>query len=384
MYAVTHINVFNGSTIEADQAIFIDGDTITDVLPMSQVNQNQRLPEQCFDGSGLLATAGFIDIQINGCGGVLLNTDIAKSTLDTMNATNLRHGTTQYLPTFITSETAPFQQVIQLIESIRQPEKEGILGLHLEGPFISKKKKGAHREDCIRDLDENTARDLASHAHRIKVITLAPEACDQHVIDILTDAGIIVSMGHTNGQYADYASKHGMTMATHLFNAMSPLDSREPGAVGYIFDKKPHAGIIVDGIHVNYASVRIAHEILGEKLFMVTDAVTPAGTEMKEYDMAGTRAYVTDGKCHYADGTIAGAAITMIEGVRNLIRHVGLSTEEALRMATLYPAKALGLSEQYGRIQTGYKANLALLNDDLQVISAVQMGQLHSFSSSAT
>ncbi|GAB6262881.1 N-acetylglucosamine-6-phosphate deacetylase [Photobacterium sp. R1] len=379
MYAITHINVFNGNTIENDQAILIDGDRIASVIPMSEANQSQSLPEQCIDGTGLLATAGFIDIQLNGCGGVLLNTDITKSTLDTMNATNLQHGTTQYLPTFITSKTDRFNQVIRLIESIRQPEEEGILGLHLEGPFISKEKKGAHQEDCIRDLDEETARFLAAHAERIKVVTLAPEACNQGVIDILTRAGIIVSMGHTNGQYTDYAAKQGITMATHLFNAMSPLDSREPGAVGYIFDQKLHAGIIVDGIHVNYASVRIAHQLLGEKLFMVTDAVAPAGTTMKEYDMPGEKAYVTDGKCHYADGTIAGAAITMIEGIRNLIQHVGLSKEEALRMASLYPAKALGLETQYGRVQAGYKANLALLSDDLEVRSAIQMGQFHSF-----
>ncbi|MCG2838448.1 N-acetylglucosamine-6-phosphate deacetylase [Photobacterium sp. WH77] len=377
MYAITHISVFDGSTIAEDQAIFIDRDTISAVMPMSQAKSRQLLPTDCLDGTGLLATAGFIDIQLNGCGGVLLNTDIAKSTLDTMNATNLRYGTTQYLPTFITSEAEPLNAVIQLIESIDTPESEGVLGLHLEGPFINRQKKGAHQEQCIRDLDEETAEYLIRHAHCIKVITLAPESCEQSVINQLTEANIIVSMGHTNGRYTDYTAKHGISMATHLFNAMSPLDSREPGAVGYIFDRKPHAGIIVDGIHVNYASIRIAHQLLGEKLFMVTDAVTPAGTDLKEYDMAGTKAYVTDGKCHYADGTIAGAAITMIEGVHNLINHVGVSKEEALRMASLYPAKALGLDAHYGRVRTGYKANLALLTADLQVKGTVQMGLRH-------
>ena len=378
MYAITHISVFDGSTIVEDQAIFIDRDTIAAVMPMSQAQSGQLLPTECLDGTGLLATAGFIDIQLNGCGGVLLNTDIAKSTLDTMNATNLRHGTTQYLPTFITSETGPLNEVIQLVESIDKPESEGVLGLHLEGPFINPQKKGAHQENCIRGLDDETADYLISHAACIKVITLAPEFCDQSVMNKLTDANIIVSMGHTNGRYRDYTAKHGIRMATHLFNAMSPLDSREPGAVGYIFDRKPYAGIIVDGIHVNYASIRIAHQLLGEKLFMVTDAVTPAGTDLREYDMAGTKAYVTDGKCHYADGTIAGAAITMIEGVRNLINHVGVSKEEALRMASLYPAKALGLDVSYGRVRAGYKANLALLTADLQVQGAVQMGLRHN------
>lgn len=378
MYAITHISVFDGSTITEDQAIFIDKDTISDVMPMSEAKSRQLLPADCLDGTGLLATAGFIDIQLNGCGGVLLNTQIAKSTLDTMNATNLRYGTTQYLPTFITSEAEPLNEVIELIESIDSPESEGVLGLHLEGPFINPQKKGAHQEQCIRDLDEEMAEYLVRHARCIKVITLAPESCDQSVINKLTEANIVVSMGHTNGRYSDYTAKHGISMATHLFNAMSPLDSREPGAVGYIFDHKPYTGIIVDGIHVNYASIRIAHQLLGEKLFMVTDAVTPAGTDLKEYDMAGTKAYVTDGKCHYADGTIAGAAITMIQGVHNLIDHVGVSKEEALRMASLYPAKALGLDAQYGRVKTGYKANLALLTTDLQVKGVVQMGLRHN------
>ncbi len=164
-------------------------------------------------------------------------------------------------------------------------------------------------------------------------------------------------------------------MVTHLYNAMTPLGSREPGVVGYIFDKKPHAGIIVDGIHASFPSVRIAHEIMGEKLFMVTDAVAPAGTDMTEFDMAGLKAFVTDGKCHYADGTIAGAAVTMIQGLNNLIDHVGLSREEALRMATLYPAQAVKIDNEYGMLKAGYKANITLLSDDNQVKHVFQMGK---------
>ena len=164
-------------------------------------------------------------------------------------------------------------------------------------------------------------------------------------------------------------------MATHLYNAMTPLGSREPGVVGYIFDKKPHAGIIVDGIHASYPSVRIAHEMLGEQLFMVTDAVAPAGTDMTEFDMAGLQAYVTNGKCHYKDGTIAGSAVTMEQGLNNLIDHVGLSREEALRMATLYPAKAIKVDNEYGLLKAGYKANITLLSDNNEVKHVYQMGK---------
>lgn len=370
MFAITHVDVFDGRSIASNQAILIEGDTIVAVTPMEQVS----LPEMTFDGNGLTATAGFIDIQLNGCGGVLLNTDIQKRTLDIMNQTNLKNGTTQYLPTFITSGNDSMRQVIDVVGDIEDKTTEGILGLHLEGPFISKEKKGAHDPIHIRHLDEMTAYYLADHADKIKVITLAPENTVQSVIDILTHAGITVSLGHTNATYNELKEKQGITMATHLYNAMSPLGSREPGVVGYIFDKKPHAGIIVDGIHSDYASVRIAHQIMGDKLFMVTDAVTPAGTDMTEYDMAGTKGYVTNGKCHYEDGTIAGAAITMIEGVQNLIHHVGVSREEALRMASLYPAKALKIDDQYGVIAKGYKANITLLTKNNEIHSVYQMG----------
>ncbi|PSW16032.1 N-acetylglucosamine-6-phosphate deacetylase [Photobacterium rosenbergii] len=370
MYAITNINVFNGQDTLENQAIIVAGDTIEAVVPMETAN----LPETVYDGQGLTATAGFIDLQLNGCGGVMLNVDISKQTLDTMNETNIQSGTTQYLPTLITSKHETMCQAVELISAIESHESEGIIGLHLEGPFISKEKKGAHDENHIRILDELTAHYMADNAKHISVVTLAPENTSQAVIDILNDAGITVSLGHTNADYHQLTAKNHLKMATHLYNAMTPLGSREPGTVGYIFDKKPHAGIIVDGIHSSYASVRIAHQILGEKLFMVTDAVAPAGTDMKEYDMAGTTAYVTDGKCHYADGTIAGAAITMIEGIKNLIQHVGLSREEALRMASLYPAKAAGIDGQYGQLLPGYKANITLLNDHNEVCAVYQMG----------
>ncbi|GHA35133.1 N-acetylglucosamine-6-phosphate deacetylase [Photobacterium aphoticum] len=370
MYAITHVNVFTGTTTLHDQAILVDGDTITAIVPMHEA----QLPEETYSAEGLTATAGFIDLQLNGCGGVLFNIDTEKQSLDIMNQTNLKSGTTQYLPTFITSHHDKMCQAIDVVASIENKEAEGILGLHLEGPFISTAKKGAHDENHIRILDELTAHYLADNQAHISVVTLAPENTPQTVIDILHNAGITVSLGHTNATYDDLLAKNNLSMATHLYNAMTPLGSREAGTVGYIFDKKPHAGIIVDGIHSSFASVRIAHEIMGEKLFMVTDAVTPAGTDITEYDMAGIQAYVTDGKCHYADGTIAGAAITMIEGVRNLIQHVGVSREEALRMASLYPAKAMGIDDQYGKLEAGYKANITLLNDNNEVCSVFQMG----------
>ncbi|ENP8456719.1 N-acetylglucosamine-6-phosphate deacetylase [Photobacterium damselae] len=374
MYAITNVNVFDGVEIHHNQIIIIENDTITKVISNNETMDTQ-LPDVQIDGKGYLATAGFIDLQLNGCGGVLLNTDPSLKTLDIMNKTNLKTGTTQFLPTFITSDQQAMENIVSIVGELDQPETHGVLGLHLEGPFISIEKKGAHRQEFIRELDLPTARFFAQNADKIRVLTVAPENTSQEAIDIVRNAGITVSLGHTNATYAQVCEKNGLEMATHLYNAMTPLGSREPGVVGYIFDKKPHAGIIVDGIHADYPSVRIAHQLMGEKLFMVTDAVTPAGTDMTEYDMAGVKAYVTNGKCHYEDGTIAGAAITMIEGVRNLIQHVGLSREEALRMASLYPAKAIKIDDSYGKIAAGYKANIVLLNDNNQVEHIFQMGR---------
>ncbi|BDR36546.1 N-acetylglucosamine-6-phosphate deacetylase [Photobacterium damselae] len=374
MYAITNVNVFDGVEIHHNQIIIIENDTITKVISNNET-MDMQLPNVQIDGKGYLATAGFIDLQLNGCGGVLLNTDPSLKTLDIMNKTNLKTGTTQFLPTFITSDQQAMENIVSIVGELDQPETHGVIGLHLEGPFISIEKKGAHRQEFIRELDLPTARFFAQNADKIRVLTVAPENTSQEAIDIVRNAGITVSLGHTNATYAQVCEKNGLEMATHLYNAMTPLGSREPGVVGYIFDKKPHAGIIVDGIHADYPSVRIAHQLMGEKLFMVTDAVTPAGTDMTEYDMAGVKAYVTNGKCHYEDGTIAGAAITMIEGVRNLIQHVGLSREEALRMASLYPAKAIKIDDSYGKITEGYKANIVLLNDNNQVEHIFQMGR---------
>ncbi|HIF9197804.1 TPA: N-acetylglucosamine-6-phosphate deacetylase [Photobacterium damselae] len=374
MYAITNVNVFDGVEIHHNQIIIIENDTITRVISNNET-MDMQLPDVQIDGKGYLATAGFIDLQLNGCGGVLLNTEPSLKTLDIMNKTNLKTGTTQFLPTFITSDQQAMENIVSIVGELDQPETHGVLGLHLEGPFISIEKKGAHRQEFIRELDLPTARFFAQNADKIRVLTVAPENTSQEAIDIVRNAGITVSLGHTNATYAQVCEKNGLEMATHLYNAMTPLGSREPGVVGYIFDKKPHAGIIVDGIHADYPSVRIAHQLMGEKLFMVTDAVTPAGTDMTEYDMAGVKAYVTNGKCHYEDGTIAGAAITMIEGVRNLIQHVGLSREEALRMASLYPAKAIKIDDSYGKIAEGYKANIVLLNDNNQVEHIFQMGR---------
>ncbi|MCK6264284.1 N-acetylglucosamine-6-phosphate deacetylase [Vibrio sp. ZSDE26] len=371
-YAIKNARLFLKGEIADNQIILIEGDTI---VAIGEVTAFSELPEIVIDAQHHLISPGFIDLQLNGCGGVLFNTDISLQTLDIMNTTNVKYGTTQFLPTLITSKVDHMTQAIDLVSKLGSAEKLGVLGLHLEGPFISVERKGAHQQQYIRELDINTAHYLSDNQQYIKILTIAPEKIDQQVLDIVAKSSITVSMGHTDASYDQLVSKKGIEMATHLYNAMSPLTNREPGAVGYVFNQKPYAGIIADGIHVDYTSLQIARELLEEKLFLVTDAVTPAGTDLACYNMAGLQAFVTNGKCHYEDGTIAGAAITMSQSIRNLVTHARVPLLEALNMATIYPAKAIGVDDCYGKLEKGYKANLVFLDDELKVTKTIQMGE---------
>ncbi|MEZ9565998.1 N-acetylglucosamine-6-phosphate deacetylase [Vibrio artabrorum] len=371
-HAIINASVYRDNKRLDNQVIIIEGDTIIDVTCRESIDS---LPIHVIDAKNHLVSPGFIDLQLNGCGGVLFNTNISNETLTIMNKTNVQYGTTQFLPTLITSQGQSLVHAIDLMNGIENAEKMGVLGLHLEGPFISVERNGAHQKQFIRELDIEAAHYLAKNQKCIKVLTLAPENVDQKVLNVLKQSSITLSMGHTDATYHQLIEKEGIEMATHLYNAMSPLTNREPGAVGYIFDKKPYAGIIADGIHVDYTSLTIARELLGEKLFLVTDAVTPAGTNLTEFNMAGVQAFVTQGKCHYEDGTIAGAAITMIQSIRNLTEYANVPLHEALNMATLYPAKSIGIDDIYGKIAKGYKANLVFLDEHLQVVQTIQMGE---------
>lgn len=372
IYAIKNASFYRDGERLENQVIVIEGDTIIKVGDAGSIDS---LPLDVIDVKNQLVSPGFIDLQLNGCGGVLFNTDISSNTLNIMNETNVQYGVTQFLPTLITSQEQSLKQAVDLMADIENAEKMGILGLHLEGPFISIERKGAHQPQFIRELDINTANYLVENQQHISVLTIAPENVCQKVLDRLNESSITISMGHTDATYNQLNEKEGIKMATHLYNAMSPLTNREPGAIGYVFNKKPHAGIIADGIHVDYTSLKVARELLGEKLFLVTDAVTPAGTNLTEFDMAGMQAFVTQGKCHYEDGTIAGAAITMSQSIRNLIEYADVPLPEALNMATLYPAESIGVSDCYGKLEKGYKANLVFLDDELKVARTIQMGE---------
>ncbi|EMI4302511.1 N-acetylglucosamine-6-phosphate deacetylase [Vibrio vulnificus] len=374
MYALTNCKIYTGSDVLSEHALIIENDLITSIVPAADLPSGIEVK----DLAGANVSPGFIDLQLNGCGGVMLNDEITAETMQIMHEANLKSGCTSFLPTLITSSDADMRAAITAAREYHAKYKNQSLGLHLEGPYLNVMKKGIHSVDYIRPSDTSMVDFICENADVVAKVTLAPELNDPEHIETLRNAGIVVSIGHTNATYAEARKgfEAGITFATHLFNAMTPMVGREPGVVGAIYDTPDvYAGIIADGFHVDYANIRIAHKIKGEKLVLVTDATAPAGANMDYFIFVGKKVYYRDGKCVDENGTLGGSALTMIEAVENTVEHVGIALDEALRMATLYPAKAIGVDGYLGRIKKGYIANLTIFDRDFNVKATVVNGQ---------
>lgn len=372
-YALINGVIYTAQDVLYGYAVIVDGDRIKEIV------RSENLPTDLhkIDLQGHNLTAGFIDLQLNGCGGVMFNEDISVQTLEIMQATNLKSGTTSYLPTFITSPDAGMKSAVNIMRDYLAKHKNQALGLHLEGPYLSIEKKGVHREEYIREMSSEMKDFLCANADVITKITLAPENPTAKYIADFVESGIIVSIGHSNATYevAQEAIKQGASFATHLHNAMSPVSSgRAMGVVGAVLDSDIYTGIIVDGLHVDYGNVRIAKKTKGDKLCIVTDAVAAAGAEIESFVFVGKTVYVRDGKCYDANGTLGGAAVTMIESVKNAVKEVGIPLDETLRMCNLYPARAIGVEDRLGSIAAGKIANLTVFTHDFKVTGTVVNG----------
>lgn len=374
MYALTNCKIYTGNDVLVKHAVIINGDKIETICPIESLPSDIKV----LDLNGANLSPGFIDLQLNGCGGVMFNDEITAKTIDIMHKANLKSGCTSFLPTLITSSDENMRQAIAAAREYQSQYPNQSLGLHLEGPYLNVMKKGIHSVDFIRPSDDSMIDTVCANSDVIAKVTLAPENNKPEHIEKLVKAGIVVSIGHTNATYAEarQSFESGITFATHLFNAMTPMVGREPGVVGAIYDTPDvYAGIIADGFHVDYANIRIAHKIKGEKLVLVTDATAPAGAEMDYFIFVGKKVYYRDGKCVDENGTLGGSALTMIEAVQNTVEHVGIALDEALRMATLYPAKAIGVDDKLGRIKKGMIANLTVFDRDFNVKATVVNGQ---------
>ena len=374
MYALTNCTVYTGSDILLEHAVVVHNGAIEAVVPTSSLDLNiDRI-----DLKGAKLSPGFIDLQLNGCGGVMFNDAITAETIDVMHKANLKSGCTSFLPTLITSSDENIRQAVKAAADYHTQFQNHSLGLHLEGPYLNVAKKGIHSVEHIRPSSDQMIDFMCENAHLIAKVTLAPESNNPEHVKRLAQAGIIVAIGHTNATYkqARESFDNGISFATHLFNAMTSIQGREPGVVGAIYDTpNVYAGIIVDGLHVDYANVRIAHKIKGDKLVLVTDATAPAGADVDHFLFVGKKVYYRDGMCVDANGTLGGSALTMIEAVKNTVEHAGIALDEALRMATLYPAKALGIETKLGQIKQGMIANLTIFDQDFKVQATVVNGK---------
>ena len=373
-YAFTNGVIYTGYEILYGHAVIVENDLIKAVVP------EEELPHgiQQVNLNGNTLTAGFIDLQLNGCGGVMFTEQTTVETLEIMQATNLKSGTTSYLPTFITSPDEGMKSAVKVMRDYLAKYRNQALGLHLEGPYLSKEKKGVHREEYIREITPEMKTFLCDNADVITKITLAAENPTTQYIADFVEKGIIVSLGHSNATYevANQAIAKGIGFATHLHNAMSPISSgRAMGVVGAVLDSDLYAGIIVDGLHVEFGNVRIAKKVKGDKLCIVTDATAAAGSDIESFIFVGKTVYVRDGKCYDANGTLGGASVTMIESVQNAVKDVGISLDETLRMCNLYPARAIGVDDHLGSIEAGKIANLTVFTHDFKVIGTAVNGE---------
>jgi len=324
------------------------------------------------DLAGALLLPGFIDSQVNGGGGVLFNDSPSVEAIAAIGRAHRRFGTTGFLPTLISDDLEVVGRAIAAVRSAIASRVPGVLGIHIEGPFLNVERKGVHDPAKLRELDRTAAGLLTSLGAGKTLVTLAPEMTTPEIIAGLAASGVVVSAGHTNATYAQIvtALRHGLTGFTHLFNAMSPLTGREPGTVGAALeDPSSWCGIIVDGLHTNPVVLRLALRCKPRERFMlVTDAMPSVGTNATSFELQGRRILVSGTVCIDEEGRLAGSNIDMASCVRNAIHMLGVPLPQAARMASQWPAEFLGLGAELGRIAPGYRANLVAADDELQVL----------------
>ena len=323
---------------------------------------------------------GFIDVQVNGGGGALFNDSPDLPGLRTIVRAHRRFGTTSLLPTFITDGLAGMRRARAAIEECLQTSEPGVLGVHFEGPFLDERKVGAHDADLVRAPGDEDLAVIAAETGGVTLLTLSANAYTEEVAAALRAAGVIVALGHCASTYeeATAAFDRGATGVTHLFNAMSPLESRAPGLVGAaLASTQASCGLILDGVHVSYGAARAAQRALGrDRLMLVTDAVQPVGSDVTEFMLGGSRVRLEEGRCVNEAGRLAGSALDMATAVRNAVRELGLGLEEAVWMATRSPARFLGLEAEVGALGAGMRADFTLLDAELRVVGTAVGGQL--------
>jgi N-acetylglucosamine-6-phosphate deacetylase len=373
--ALVNGRVMTDTGLAEGLAVRLSGDRIAAVGPAAEVATDA----QVHDLRGGLLLPGFIDIQVNGGGGVLFNDAPCVDAIAAIGRAHRRFGTTGFLPTLISDDLEVVAAGIAAVREAIAVGAPGVLGIHIEGPFLNPRRRGIHDAGKLRRIDDAALRLLTSLGAGRTLVTLAPETTSPHVIAQLTGAGVVVAAGHTNAAYATIraALDAGLAGFTHLFNAMPPLASREPGVVGAALeDQDSFCSLIVDGHHVDPVTLRVALRCKPlDRFVLVTDAMPSVGTTDSAFRLQGRLIRVKGGMCVDEHGTLAGSDLDMASAVRNAVRLVRLDLPQASRMASGNPAAYLGLSREVGRIAPGLRADLVQLDEDLEVVDTWIAGQ---------
>jgi N-acetylglucosamine-6-phosphate deacetylase len=359
-HAIAADCVFDGMHVHRDAVVLIEGPRISAVVPRADAPTG--IPVRALPDGTWLAP-GFVDLQVNGGGDVLFNDQPTIEGVRAIAAAHRRFGTTALLPTLISDTRETMKAALDAVQASLTPESN-IIGIHFEGPFLSPEKPGVHALRHIRKPDEDDLAMLTGQRRGVMLITLAPEQVPAGFVRQLIETGVRVSLGHSMATYAETraAMVEGMTGFTHLFNAMRPLSSRDPGPIAVALEA-PDAwfGMIVDGVHVDPAVLRLALRGAARPM-LVTDAMPPVGGTQASFTLYGETIVAMDGKCLRGDGTLAGAALDMATAVRNCVRLLGMPLEFALRAAATHPADFVGLGHWLGRLAPGYRADVVAID----------------------
>ena len=363
--ALVNGRVLIGNEVRNDCCVVIDGGRIDEICASPPVGAD------VIDLGGEFLLPGFIDVQVNGGGGRLFNDDPSVETIAVIAAAHRRFGTTGLLPTLISDDFSVIERGIAAVDEAIAAGVPGVLGIHIEGPFLSNARRGIHLASMLQRFEDRFVELLSSARNGRTLVTVAPECATPAQIGRLVQAGVIVSAGHSDADYETVraALDAGMTGFTHLFNGMSQLTNREPGMVGAALeDRTTFAGVIVDGHHIHPASLRVAINAKGiDKLMLVTDAMPTVGADEQEFMLQGRAIQLEGDRLVSADGVLAGSTLTMASAVANAIEQGRIGLSAAVEMASSSPAHFLGLGDQIGAIRAGFRADLIAMRDDFTV-----------------
>ncbi|TDE53247.1 N-acetylglucosamine-6-phosphate deacetylase [Flavobacterium sp. GT3P67] len=371
--AIINANVHTGDEIIDNGVIIIENGKILSV--------QKEIPNDVkqIDLKGKHISSGFIDIQINGGEKHYFSQFPTEETIQDIYDSSLKYGTTHTLPCLVSSSNETIHQGIEAIRNYKAKYNNGVMGMHLEGPFLNPLKRGAHSINQVRKPTNSELEEIIRYGKDvIKVITIAPECFTDEQLDMLLESGIVISAGHSTMTYdqAQYYFSKGIKLVTHLFNAMTQFGHREPGLVGATFENESvYAPVILDGAHCDYAAARLAYKLKKDKFFLISDAAF-LGRKVASFKWENFDAHLDNGFYRNDEGNLAGASISMQEAVQNAFNHLNVSADEAIKMATCRVASAINMGNKIGKIKPGFPASFVTFNDDLSVIETLNFNPL--------